>query len=440
MAQVFNNTLRNVCGLNAAAANAIIAQGFTAPADFIPLEESDIDHLVKHTLKANVGAVPPVAIPYLSVVKIKAFRYWAILYDRIGLLANPVLFDDAELAFVQDLMKERRDRKTAQEATPEKPPELKDLGSWRTFWEKFDTYLSQIFGAAEIPLTYVYREHVEVTQDMRQADYVSNDERYFNITVLEGSHFREDNKRVYEELKTTLIDGPGWSFIRRFDQSKNGRAAVLAIKTQAEGRAAEDTRKQRAYAMIATARYAGPRRNWTFQSYVQRHQEAHNELLILQEPIPETKKVTDFLAGITDSRLANAKDIILGNAEYLHSFEQCQQYLATLVGNKAEQAKIDRQISQVQASSTSSRNRSDGKTKDKAKQPKIHAGNYTNQEWRDLGDDGRAKVRALREKAKAKRKLSEVSTSGDIQEEDKPDDSNMEQFGRAAHKRNKKSS
>ena len=110
-------------------------------------------------------------------------------------------------------MKEHHNCKTAQEATPEKPLELKDLGSWWTSWEKFNTYLSQTFGATEIPLTYIYREHVEVMLDMHQADYASNDERYFNITVLEGSHFHEDNKWVYEELKTMLFDGPSWSFI-----------------------------------------------------------------------------------------------------------------------------------------------------------------------------------------------------------------------------------
>ena len=258
----FNQALRNVCGLSQAAATAIIAQGLNNPEDLIPIEETDIDSLVKHTLKANAGAV---AIPYLSVLKIKAFRYWAVTRQRIGMNFDPADFNANELTFIQILMQERRNRTAAAQTDPEKPPEFKDMCLWCTFWEKFDTYMSQTFGAAEIPLTYVYREHETVTAEMRAANYTDNDTRYYAITVLTGSHYCEDNKRVYEELKLTMINGPGWAFIKRFERTQDGRSAVLAIKQQAEGRSAMDTRKQQAYSQIATARYAGPRRNWNFQ-------------------------------------------------------------------------------------------------------------------------------------------------------------------------------
>ena len=42
--------------------------------------------MIKHTLKANAGAF---IIPYLSVIKIKAYRYWALTRQRIGLDFNP---------------------------------------------------------------------------------------------------------------------------------------------------------------------------------------------------------------------------------------------------------------------------------------------------------------------------------------------------------------
>ena len=75
------------------------------------------------------------------------------------------------------------------------------------------------------------------------------------------------------------------------------------------------------------------------------HQEAHNTLADLQETVPETKKVTDFLSGITDPRLMNAKDLVLGDPVKLQNFEACQQYLKTLVYNKATQDKHERNIS-----------------------------------------------------------------------------------------------
>jgi hypothetical protein len=74
----------------------------------------------------------------------------------------------------------------------------------------------------------------------------------------------------------------------------------LTLRWQCEGTLAVQSRKAAAYAKIATARYNGQRRTFTFDNYVEIHQGARNTLLDLNEPVPETKKVTDFLAGITD--------------------------------------------------------------------------------------------------------------------------------------------
>jgi len=72
--------------------------------------------------------------------------------------------------------------------------------------------------------------------------------------------------------------------------------------------------------------------------------------------------VTDFLAGITDSRLSNAKDLFLGDPDRLQNFEACQQYLKTLVYNKTTQEKHERQISAAQQGSGKGKGE-DGKSK-----------------------------------------------------------------------------
>ena len=92
---------------------------------------------------------------------------------------------------------------------------------------------------------------------MCTADYVMNDDHYYAITVLEGAHYREDNKHVYEELQSLTIDGPGWTFIKNFQRARNGHAVILALKAQSKGWSATEMRKQEAYAMLALARYAG---------------------------------------------------------------------------------------------------------------------------------------------------------------------------------------
>jgi hypothetical protein len=118
-----------------------------------------------------------------------------------------------------------------------------------------------------------------------------------------------------------------------YDRTKNGRAAVLALHCQCEGTSAIQSRKASAYAKISAAHYNGQHKTFTFDNYVEAHQSAHNTLADLGEAVPETKKVTDFLAGITDSRLSGAKDLVLGDAQKLQDFEACQQYFKTIVYN-----------------------------------------------------------------------------------------------------------
>jgi hypothetical protein len=76
------------------------------------------------------------------------------------------------------------------------------------------------------------------------------------------------------------------------------------------------------------------------------HQEAHNQLLDLKEEVPETKKVTNFLKGIQDLvRLSVGKSIILGDPRKMSDFQECQQYLGTLIQNTGIQAKMEHNVS-----------------------------------------------------------------------------------------------
>jgi hypothetical protein len=135
---------------------------------------------------------------------------------------------------------------------------------------------------------------------------------------------------------------------------------------------------------------------------VEVHQGAHNTLLDLNEPVPETKKVTNFLASITDPRLSNTKDLILGDAQRLQDFESCQQYLKTLIYNKMMQEKHERQVSGKQSSykgrclNTPNKDTS-GKTDG------VTARTYTQEEWSALTDEERAKVKQLRKERKSNR-------------------------------------
>jgi hypothetical protein len=67
------------------------------------------------------------------------------------------------------------------------------------------------------------------------------------------------------------------------------------------------------------------------------YQTAHNEILDCDptEAIPESKKVSDFVKGITDLKLESTGSVVLGNPRMLHDVQMCQQYLSTTMENRA---------------------------------------------------------------------------------------------------------
>jgi hypothetical protein len=198
-----------------------------------------------------------------------------------------------------------------------------------------------VHGATHIPLTHLVHEHEEVTNDIMAADYDNDDGHLIATTVLAGVHYQLDNMMIYNEFKPLAVDGPGWGFIKKFDESKDGCHAVLTLKKQAEGQLAQQTCKALAYTTLNTSSYHGPCRGYSFTNYVSLHQEAHNELLDLDKPVPETKKVTDFLKGIQDPALAVGKSIVLSDPIKMSNFEECQQYLGMFIQNTGVQAKLE---------------------------------------------------------------------------------------------------
>ena len=145
-----------------------------------------------------------------------------------------------------------------------------------------------------------------------------------------------DNKMVYNKIKGLVIDGPSWAFIKQYDSSEDGCQAILALKAQeAEGQLAVLMCKQQAYyAIIHDTKYFGHCHNFTFADYVQCYQEAYNNLASreINETVPKSRKVHEFLAGIQDLHLEIGKTIVLGNPMYMNDFHQVQQFFINAYG------------------------------------------------------------------------------------------------------------
>ena len=395
----FRSALQRI-GINAPTRAAINENGFLTIEDLATVQEADLDRLPKH-LEAwrNPGAAAAnqVRIPFVSLKKLKAMRYWIIAQRCIGVEAPRASdFTNEVLEETLARMQADKDAKLATEDTEiSKPEKLADLARWTKFWELFTTYLGRVKGAALIPLSYLVREHEEVTAEIAAAAYDSVQERLIATTALSGTHYELDNRTLYDTFKPLVVDGPGWSFIKKFDKHKDGRRAVFALKTQAEGTSAKITRKNQAYASIASSAYNGPRKGFTFSNYVTLHQAAHNELLDLDEPVAESKKVSDFLKGIRDPTLITAKSVILGDPIKLDDFEECQQYLSTIVSNLSNQAKAERHVAFVGT---------EGGDGGSSLVDRIKGGSYTDEQFRSLSPEEKKRVHRLHDEEKKKKK------------------------------------
>ena len=232
----------------------------------------------------------------------------------------------------------------------------------------------------------------------------------------------------------------------------------MALRRQCEGKTSIKTRKNDAYASIASSTYRGIRKQFAFAQYVAIHQSAHNEHDDCNEPIPETKKVSDFLAGISDSSLEAGITCVLSEDRYQESFEVTQQFLGTLVANQMIHRQAKRGGGEERNASSAEKG---GKPQGKSKSgKKLEARYYSAEEWKQLTSEERTKVIELKKqqggkskdkKGSRKRKASSAESSKDKEDDPVEDESDKagetdvatqggNEFGRGAHKKGKKKS
>ncbi|KAI2502113.1 hypothetical protein MHU86_12343 [Fragilaria crotonensis] len=85
-ATAFRNALTRI-GINLATRTAIIENGFVTIQDLISVHDKDLDKLPKHLEAWRVPNAAPnaqVRIPFLSLTKLKAMRYWVLAQRCIG--------------------------------------------------------------------------------------------------------------------------------------------------------------------------------------------------------------------------------------------------------------------------------------------------------------------------------------------------------------------
>ena len=341
------------CGFNAATVAYLIEQGFQTPQTLLLASEADFDSIARAVARnpPQGRGVGHVTLPFMAVKNLKGFRFWADERRRIGMDADADDFTEDDVPIFAAKCQEYQEQlEVARDEDASKPDSFKKLINWALWNESFQNCLRQILSAAKIPLVYLTRGERDDDEVPDPDNFKTTNEYLIEATVFEGRHYNLDNPRFYRELESFVVNGEGWSYIKKFERSQDGRKAYLALKTQCEGTASKITRKNKAYASIANASYTGSRHQYKFQDFINVHQTAHNEILDCDpnEAIPKSKKVADFLKGITDPKLESAVSVVLGDPKMMNDFQMSQQYLSTTVENMATLEKSkERNISEV---------------------------------------------------------------------------------------------
>jgi len=107
--------------------------------------------------------------------------------------------------------------------------------------------------------------------------------------------------------------------------------------------------KESVYEAIANAKYHGEKKRFSFETYVNIHQEAYQDHRQNDETIPEDKRVCDLLTGIKDTSLNAAKQTNMAIQELRTDFASAVSHIAATIQMNAALTPDNRNISGLAA-------------------------------------------------------------------------------------------
>ena len=327
MATPFQNALFGV-GYNPNQIVALQLQGVRDLTDLAMLTEQNIRDMGKRIYESQ-----QVDFPIIATQKLIVIHYWRRKLTSAGQVANAADITVAMLTRESEeyqLHKQLKEDRKQSEAVV-KPEKFTRAEKWRTFHDAVKAYLQGVEGVSNIPLVYVIRQDATPPPNVAYANAL---QRTIANAPLTGAAYTSDNHRVHGIIKSLVLEGPGDAFIRSFDSTRDGRGAWLALLAHYEGHAYLERRKTEAYKILDSTHYDGDKRNFDFETYVTRHQRAHEDLNAANEPMTESRKVSLFLSNITYTPLTSAVEVVRAQPGLLQDFTQTANYLARIVNER----------------------------------------------------------------------------------------------------------
>jgi hypothetical protein len=166
---------------------------------------------------------------YASIEKLQIMRLWTLWRLRQGIVIVHTDYNDAAIRWATERFKWERGLKINKPNTPDAPAKFNGFGDkWRSFSDGFFYMMSAIRGTMNIPLSYLFREHVVPTPEIGLVTALLHGievPKYNSsvVFILGSPQLRHDFQSAYNYLETVhQFSNSGIMGKKGFDRNVSG--------------------------------------------------------------------------------------------------------------------------------------------------------------------------------------------------------------------------
>ena len=281
------------CGFNTPAQrNGWIAEGMNVMLDictFRPEEIYDIGANIQRMTAVRGGSRQGRA----QLRKLEALVRWCLERKSVGRTLDAREFTIDTMMDTVERIRLEKDAKDVDDDTLTGPGKFKP-NKWVSWKLSLNNYLAQLSSLMDkLPLSYVIRGQAP---DLENADPETL--RFWSVR-LQGKRFQKDNTKVWNILKSLVIDTDGWTWIEEYDDPRNdGRAAMKALISHYDGPGEKEKRIAEARATLQNVHYRSEKHAVNWEVYVTKLKEAFTTLSDNGHKKEEDEKVDIMLDHI----------------------------------------------------------------------------------------------------------------------------------------------
>jgi len=222
------------------------------------------DQISKICKRLSTRAIDPITLSAIQEQLLLAMRFWVTNLQRLQQQVDANDFTTALALNQAQTMRQQLedDARTDREAVAKAPDKFKSATNWKVFAEALETYLGQLMGSGRVPLKYIIRNEVIPAPD---AVFETDQAQSIAFAPLTGPSFQRDNAKVYGIIKQLVLEGPGRTYILRYDAAGDGRSAWMALKGHFEGEGFRNRNVEDAYSTLEHLVYEGEKKGFTFE-------------------------------------------------------------------------------------------------------------------------------------------------------------------------------